>query len=285
MSALPILRAELYRLTRTRAGQIGLFVPALLGTGQVLLAELMASLKAARALAEGGAAPAVDAPTETAFGPFADGLGGLGAMALVMIALLTGAFALVRERDQGSLPQWLLARSRGAVVLGKALATCVYVALAFVALFVATLLAAALRHDYAAIVEDGFEMASAAEQWQEVARAAAAGLPALLCCACFGVLVSAITASVGAAAVGAIVPFTLLALFQSGLGGAADRLFITYAPFFSERSPLARLTKVARAFSDTHWESGELLRAALVPGVEAVACLALAWLITRRRSA
>jgi len=201
----------------------------------------------------------------------------------VMIALLTGAFTLARERDQGSLPQWYLARSRAAVVVGKAAATCVYVVLAFLALFLATFAAAALGHDYSAIVEDGFEMASAAEQWHEVALAAGAGLPALLCCACFGVLVSAATPSVGAAAIGAIVPFTLLALFQSGLGAAADRLFITYAPFFSERSPLARLSKVARAFSDTHWEAGELLNAALVPGVEAIACIALAWLITRSR--
>jgi hypothetical protein len=288
VSGLSILRAELFRLTRTRAGRLGLLVPALLGAGQVVVVELVGWLRAAREVASGGRGAAeldgASAATEPAFGPMADGLGGLGAMALVMIALLTGAFTLVRERDQGSLPQWYLARSRAAVVVGKAAATCAYVVLAFLALFAATFAAAAIRHDYSAIVEDGFEMASAAEQWLQVARAAAAGLPALLCCACFGVLVSAATPSVGAAAIGAIVPFTLLALFQSGLGAAADRLFVTYAPFFSERSPLARLSKVARAFSDTHWETGELLRAALVPGTEAVACVALAWLVTRRRS-
>ena len=284
MSCIAIVRAELFRLTRTRAGRLGLLAPALLGGGQVLIGELLAGVKAARALAESGAIEGA-AQVETAFGPLADGLGGLGAMALVMIALLTGAFTIVRERDQGSLPQWLLARSRGDLVVGKALATCLYVIVAFVALFVASMGAAALRHDFSAIVEDGFEMASAQEQWIEVARAVGAGLPAILCCACFGVLVSAATASVGAAAVGAVVPFTLLALFQTTLGSAAERLFIAYAPFFSERAPLARLTKVARAYSDTHWESGELLRATLVPGGEAVACLVLAWFITRRRAA
>ncbi len=282
MSCLAILRAELFRLSRTRGGRIGLLVPAALGAGQVLLVDLLDSMKAARAAAESGA---VDVPLSPAFGLFADGLGGLGAMALVMIALLTGAFSVVRERDQGSFALLVLARSRGSVVVGKALGTCLYVIVAFMALLLASMGAAALRHDFTAIVEDGYEMASASEQWLEVARAVGAGLPAILCCACFGVLVSAVTAGVGAAAVGAVVPFTLLALFQSTLGGAAERLFITYAPFFSERAPLTRLSKVARAFSDTHWESGELLRATLVPSVEAVVCLALAWLVTRRRSA
>lgn len=284
MNFVAILRAELFRLTRTRAGRVGLLVPALLAVAQIGVAELMDQIAAARAVAAGGAAAAA-MESEPAFGPLADGVGGLGAMALTMIALLTGAFSVVRERDQGSLPQWLLARSRGAVVLGKALGTCVYVLLSFAALLVASMAMAALQHDYSAIVDDGFEMASAGELWLEVLRAIAAGLPALLCCACFGVLASSLAASVGAAAVGAIVPFTLLALFQSTLGSAADRLFITYAPFFSERAPLARLTKVARAFSDTHWEQGELLRATLVPTIEAAACLAIAWLVTRRRPA
>jgi len=284
MSFVAILRAELFRLTRTRAGRVGLAVPALLAAAQIGVAELMEQLTTARAAASGAGA-ASETPSETAFGPLADGVGGLGAMALAMIALLTGAFAVVRERDQGSLPQWLLARSRGAVVLGKALGTCVYVLLSFAALLATSMAVAALRHDYSAIVDDGYEMASAGELWLEVARGCAAGLPALLCCACFGVLASSLAASVGAAAIAAIVPFTLLALFQSTLGSAADRLFITYAPFFSERAPLARLGKVARAFSDTHWEQGELLRAALVPTIEAAACLALAWLVTRRRPA
>lgn len=283
MSFLSVMRAELFRLTRTRAGRIGLVVPALLCAVQLGVVEFLHSLTTARAAAE-GITPA-DAPIETAFGPFADGVGGLGAMALTMIALLTGAFCLVRERDQGSLPQWLLARSRGAVVVGKALGNGIYVVVSFVLLLLVAAALAAVRHDFTAIVEDGFEMASAQEQWLEVARAVGAGLPALLCCTFFGVLVSSVTASVGAAAVGSIVPFTLLALFQSTLGDAARRLFVTYAPFFSERAPLVRLAKVARAFSDTHWEEGELLRAAAVPGVEALACLAVAWLVTRRRSA
>ena len=258
-------------------------VPALLGVLQVIVADVLDAAKLARAAAENGGGE--ELPIAPAFGLFADGLGGLGAMSLVMIALLTGAFSIVRERDQGSFALLALARSRGSIVVGKALGTCLYLIVAFVALLLATMGAAALRHDFTAIVEDGYEMASAADQWLEVARAVGAGLPAILCCACFGVLVSAVTTGVGAAAVGAVVPFTLLALFQSTLGGAAERLFITYAPFFSERAPLTRLSKVARAFSDTHWEQGELLRAALVPGVEAIACLALAWLITRRRSA
>jgi hypothetical protein len=89
----------------------------------------------------------------------------------------------------------------------------------------------------------------------------------------------------GAAAVGAVVPFTLLALFQSTLGRVAGKLFVTYAPFFSQKAPLTRLSQVSRAFSDAHWEQGELLRAVLVPSIEGVAFVVLAWLVTSRRSA
>jgi hypothetical protein len=204
-------------------------------------------------------------------------------MALAMIALLTGAFTLARERDLGGLALLTLARPRGAIVIGKTLGTCAYVITAFVALFAASFLAAALGHDFTGVVEDGYEMASAAELWHETLSAVGAGIPAVLCCACFGVLVSAITASVGAAAVGAVVPFTLLALFQSTLGHVADKLFVTYAPFFSPKAPLARLAQVSRAFSDSHWEHGELLRAALVPTLEGIAFVLLAWIVTSRR--
>ena len=275
------MRAELFRLTRTRAGKIGLVVPALLGAMQVLGGDLLEKIQASRQAVE-GVAENVD-PTPV-FGPLADGIGGLGAMALAMIALLTGAFTLARERDLGSLSLLMIARTRGAVVLGKTLGTCAYVLTAFVALFAVSLGAAAINHDFIGIIEDGYPMATAGELWLTTFRAIGAGLPAVLCCACFGVLVSALSGSVGAAAVGAVVPFTLLALFQSTLGRVADYFFVTYAPFFSPEAPLVRLSKMARAYSDAFWAENELLRATLVPSGEAILFVLIAWLITSRRS-
>jgi hypothetical protein len=279
------LRAELFRLTRSRAGRVGLLVPAILGALQVLGADVLARAEAVRRAAQGlgGGGRGAAAEAAPAFGPLADGLGGLGAIALAMIALLTGAFSLARERDLGGLSLLALARSRGALVVGKTLGTCAYVITAFVALFAASFLAASISHDFTAVVEDGYEMASAAELWNETLHAVGAGMPAVLCCACFGVLVSSLSPSVGAAAVGAVVPFSLLALFQSTLGDVADQLFVTYAPFFSPRAPLSRLAQVSRAFSDAHWEQGELLRAALVPTLEGIAFVVLAWVVTSRR--
>ena len=281
MNVFAPMRAELFRLTRSRAGRVGLLTPALLGAGQILGSELVARIGAARRMAQ-GLEPA-EPTTVTAFGSLADGVGGIGSMALALIALLIGAFALARERDAGSLGLLVLARSRGATVAGKALGSCLYVVTAFVLLFVASLAAAALIHDFTGVVEDGYEMAPAGELWLESLRASAAGLPALLACACFGLCVSALSASVGAAAVGAVLPFMLLALFQSALGRVADKLFLTYAPLLSEHSPLVRLKQVARAFNDAHWGPGELQRAALVPTIEGVAFVVVAWIATRKR--
>jgi ABC-type transport system involved in multi-copper enzyme maturation permease subunit len=278
---IPMFRAEFFRLTRTRGGRFGLIAPALVGAARIFGGRLLDLLENTRRAAQGLKAAA---PRDvTAFGPLADGLSA-GAPVLAMTALLVGAFALARERENGGLAQLFLAAPRGPVVAGKLVAIAAWVVLAFALLFGAAMAAAACGGSFSAHVEDGFESMTRAELWQETLRAVSCGLPALLCCAAFGVMMSAMSAGVGAAAVATLVPFTLLALFHATLGAVGPKLFTTYVPFLSEQSPLMRLTKIARAFNDAAWEPGELARAAIVPGAEAVACLVLAWIVTRRRS-
>lgn len=281
MTAVAQFRAEFFRLTRARGGRFGLVAPALLGVARILGGDLVETLANTRRAAQGmKAAVAADV---TAFGPLADGLN-CGAPILAMSALLVGAFALARERENGGLAQLYLAGSRGGVVAGKLAAIAAWVLAAFVLLFAASAGAAALHHDFVAHVEDGYEAMPLVALWQETARAVAASLPALVACAAFGVLMSAATPGVGAAAVATLVPFTLLALFHATLGALGPKLFTTYVPFLSEQAPLARLTKIARAFNDAGWEAGELVRAATVPAAEAAGFLLIAWLVTRRRS-
>jgi hypothetical protein len=282
VSVVAIFRAELFRLTRTRGGRFGLFAPALLGALRVVGGQLIESLGNARRVAQGMKAAA---PHDlTAFGPLADGIN-WGAPLLAMAALLVGAFALARERDNGGLAQLCTAAPRGAVVLGKLLAICGWVVLSFVLLFFASMGAAALGADFTAHVDEGFVAMTLADLWHELLRGLVCGLPALLCCGAFGVMMSAMSAGVGAAAVATLVPFTLLALFHATLGALGPKLFTTYVPFLSDQSPIARVAKVVRAFNDAAWEPGELLRACVVPGVEGLAFLLIAWLVTMRRSA
>ena len=282
MSAAAIFRAELFRLTRTRGGRFGLFAPALLGALRVLGGHGVESLQNARRVAQGMKAAA---PHDlTAFGPLADGIG-WGAPLLAMAALLVGAFALARERDGGGLAQLCVAASRGAIVLGKLFAIWGWVVLSFVLLFVASMAAAALGADFTAHVDDGYVAMTLSDLWHETVRGLVCGLPALLCCGAFGVMMSAMSAGVGAAAVATLVPFTLSALFHATLGALGPKLFTTYVPFLSDASPIARVAKVVRAFNDAAWEPGELLRACLVPGAEAVGFVLIAWLVTLRRSA
>jgi len=275
-------RAELFRLTRTRGGRFGLFAPALLGALRVVGGTLIESLGNARRVAQGlKAAGPYDL---TAFGPLADGIN-WGAPVLAMAALLIGAFALARERDGGGLAQLFVAAPRGSVVLGKLLAICGWVVLSFVLLFLAAMGAAALGADFTAHVDDGYVAMSLPDLWREMVRGLVCGLPALLCCGAFGVMMSAMSAGVGAAAVATLVPFTLLALFHATLGALGPKLFTTYVPFLSDQSPIARVAKVVRAFNDAAWEPGELARACLVPGAEGLAFLLIAWFVTLRRNA
>jgi hypothetical protein len=282
MSVVAIFRAELFRLTRTRGGRFGLFAPALLGALRVIGGNLIESLGNARRVAQGMKAAA---PHDlTAFGPLADGIN-WGAPLLAMAALLVGAFARARERDNRGRPPLCTAAPRGAVVLGKLLAICGWVVLSFVLLFFASMAAAACGADFTAHVDEGFVAMTLADLWHELLRGLVCGLPALLCCGAFGVMMSAMSAGVGAAAVATLVPFTLFALFHATLGALGPKLFTTYVPFLSDQSPIARVAKVVRAFNDAAWEPGELLRACVVPGAEGLAFLLIAWIVTLRRSA
>lgn len=273
-------RAELFRLTRSRGGRFGLIAPALLGVLRIFGGALTESLENTRRLAQGMKALA---PKDiTAFGPMADGIN-WGAPVLAMSALLVGAFALARERENGGFAQLALAAPRSSIVIGKLLAICAWIGLAFALLIVGTMGAAAIGHDFIAHVEDGFESMTLTELWKETARALSCGVPALLCCAAFGVMMSAVSSGVGAASVATLVPFTLFALFHATLGTIGPKLFTTYVPFLSERSPLMRLGKIARAFNDAGWEAGELVRASLVPCAEGVLFLVIACVVTARR--
>ena len=102
-------------------------------------------------------------------------------------------------------------------------------------------------------------------------RALAATVPALAAAAGFGILVSSLASSTGGAVAASLVPVTLFDLFQDLLQGSAPYVFVTWLPLLGEGSALARLTDVARAYADTGWEPGELLRGTWVPLVQGAA--------------
>jgi hypothetical protein len=271
-----------YRFVRTRSTWILLLFPAAVGALRIAGGHVATQFQEAERVAQGLQAAA--AADQNAFGPLADGLR-TGGAALALLLLVLGALAVVRERESGGLAQWVIAAPRTMFVLARAFGLAVWLLAGIAVLFLFCLATAGLLHDLGPVVEDGHEMATAAELWADTGRALMATVPALLCAALFGLFVSTISSTAGAAVAATLVPFVLFDVLRGLLGGAADHVFVTYVPFLGEDAPLARLTDIARAYSDAFWEDGELRAATLVPAWEALVLIVLSVIVVRARPA
>ena len=284
MSALPPVRAECYRFLRTRANWILLLIPALLGAGRILGAYAADRMERAQQIAAGlTARPESGDVLESGFGPLSDGLR-TGAAVLALLLLILGATQLVRERESSSLGLAFLARTRGAVVVGKACTLLLFTVWGFGLLFLACAGSAALLNGLGPVVDEGFEMASAAELWRDTLKGGLASLPALMTAGLFGLFVSSLASTPAAAVAATLVPFLAFDVLGGLFQQVAERVFVNYVPFLGGGSPLVELTQISRAYSDSGWMEGELFRAVWIPGLEGLLLLLLAALVTRNRS-
>lgn len=282
MSSVPPLRAELFRMLRVRSNWLLLLLPPLVGAARVLGGRVGDDLARSRRAIEGADAAGVAAVS--GFGPLADGLRTGGAV-LTLVVLISGALALVRERENAALGLAFLARSRLAVLLAKALALALFALLGFALLFAGSAGVAGALYGFGAVVEEGYEMASASELWIETAKGSLAVLPALVAAGWFALLVSALAATTGAAVSGALIPFVAFDVLRGLFGDGVRHVFATYVPFLSDGSTLATLTKIARAYSDAGWAPHELLRATCIPGAEGLLLLLAAAIALHARPA
>ncbi len=273
------VHGDLYRILCTRNLRIALILPAVACVLRIFWSKGSAHWEEARRIAQG---LKVAASAGNGFGPMADGLRTGGAV-LSLVALVVGAMIWVRERESGVQMLVLLDRRRVLVVLSRAAALSVLVLLSMALMLGGAAASSAIAYDLKSLVEDGFEMATATELWTDTLKAALAAMPGLLGSACFGLLVSVLTSSSGAAVAGTLIPFVLFDLLQGLLGDSARFVFVRYVPFLGEHSTLARLTDVARAYSDAGWEENELLMATAVPALELLVVLLIACLWSRRR--
>jgi len=284
MSWRPPFRAECYRFLRTRTNWLLLLIPALFGAGRILGAHAADRMERARRIAAGLDAPQGLAQTvESGFGPLSDGLRA-GAAVLALLLLIVGATQLVRERENGSLGLAFLARTRGAVVAGKALVLLLFTVAGFSMLLLVSAGLAAFLNGLGPVVDEGFEMASAAELWRDLGKGGLASLPALLAAGWFGLFVSSVTNTAASAVAATLVPFLAFDLLGGLFQPLAQRIFVNYVPFLGSGSPLVELTRISRAYSDAGWIEGELFRAVWIPGLEGLLLLLLAVLVTRSRS-
>ncbi len=281
MSVTGPIVAELYKKSCARATWVLAALPALVATLRIVGSRVADRVASGQHAMQHGGGAARAAAEASGFGPLADGLESGGAV-LALLVMIVAALELVRDRESGQLSIALLAASRPGLVVAKLASVAAFLVVGFVLLFGVSAAVASFTYGLTAVVEDGAEMASAAELWRETWFGALAALPALLTAGSFGLFVSACASSSGAAVAGTLVPFVMVSLLGGLVPGLAGRVFVTYVPFIGDGSTLARLTDIARAYSDAEWLDLPS-RALCWPAAQALGFVLLAILVTRRR--
>ena len=272
MKMVQLARAELFRAARRRSGWVLLLLPALVAAVRIAFSAVAEVDPDAAELGNNG------------FAPLADGLRTGGAV-LTLVVLLLGALSMVRDREIGALRLLSTMASKGTIFASKLLVLTVLLALGGLLLVGGCVAVAAWQYDFGPLVEDGFEIATAAELWRDTAQAFAAGCCAWWAAGCLGLSLSAATSNVGAATLLAVVPVLLLDFFGELAQDLWHSLFLSHLPLLSGEAALARLPDICRGFSDVFLAEGEILQACRVSLVQGLGLAIVGWLVTRSRSA
>ena len=273
------LSAEWYRTRRSRSLWLSLLLLSLIAAGYVCFGRLSEELgmrsSAPEGLEQGGDGWVhwVDAWRFTL-------------SATCLLVLIHAARYLSADRASGVLRLGLLrASSRSALVLARASMALPMILLAFLCSGLSAWACCTLFYDFGPLVEDGYELMSAGELGAELSAASLAILAPLMAMYAFGILLSALNARPVRALSLALLSLLCYDFFKDFLGQPIPWFFATYAPTFSDTSALSEMSGMASGYSDMGYTSEMLLASSLVPLPYIAICLALACLVTARRSA
>jgi len=285
--SLRVFRAEGARLLQARllfvaaAGVAGVSVLRVWGERVSLAAARNAAVQ--RALSRGAEAPP-DAGPSNAWSPWIEGWSaGLTLGTLLMLVLASRSLA--GDREAGLLPlATTRSVSRGGLVLGRALLGVPLVLGLLLITGLASWIAANAWFQFGPLVEHGYQILSADELSYETSRAALASVGPLLGLWAFGLAVSSFTTS-SAVAVGlTLTGFLGFDLFKQVLGDGQRWVFASFAPSLVDSSAMEELTQVARGLSDAGFTQRLWAMNMILPWPQAALLLALAWVVTARRS-
>ncbi len=251
----------------------------LVGLAIGAVAALRAQASVAEILARG------DFESGGAWAPLVDGW--LAGLTLATFALLVAsARSLAGDHESGLLRMSVTrSASRPALVLGRMLIAPLAVLGALVAAGFGAWLVARSNLDFGPLVEDGYELLSGEELWDEVQRAVLATLPALLAVWAFGLLISSSSRSAVGAVAGALVLFVIYDLLKDSLGPDGKYfIFATYAPSLVDTSALGEAAGVVRGYSDSGFPDDLYAMANRLPWLGALLGVAAAILVLRRRA-
>ena len=265
-ASLRVLRVELGRLLRARSAWLTL---VLLSATSALGAFVAVG---ATALERGGTEDPMT--SGKAWAPLVDGWR-VGLVLAVLVLLAHGARSLAGDREAGVL-RLAVTRSipRSSTVLGRLLLAPILVLVLVCAAGLAAWSTAWALGDFGPLVEDGYEIYTAAELRAEVLRGVSAILPAMLAAYAFALLVSSLFANATLAVSCTLGSYLAFDLFKDFFGSLRPWIFATHVPTLADSSAWSELPGVMRGFSDAGYSVG-LLRAAWLSPWPALAVFAL----------
>ena len=276
------LRAESYRLVRSRPAWLAALFLALLSAARVLFARAADGAQRTQALIA-GRTPAADGTEGTGWAPLVDGWR-TGLIAGTLLLLLHASRTIAADRESGVLRLTITRScSRGAVVVARALLAVPLILFVVLITGLGAWASALPFHDFGPLVEDGYEFLSARELRHELGLAALATVPALLATYAFGLFLSALIRGAASAVTVALSLFLGFDLFKETLGEAQYLVFAAFAPSFVDGSLMNEMSGLARGFSDAGFAAGILERNLTLPWPQALVFVGLAaWIATRR---
>ena len=284
--SLTCLRAESYRLVRTRSTWLALILLSLLAAARVLVAFLDDSLEHADALrrahSNGEDLPAFD--PGNAWGPFVDGWR-TGLIMGTLLLVVAAAASLAADRRAGVLrTATTRSVSRGGLLMGRVLLGVPLIAGLVAATGLSAWAAASPLYEFGPLVVKGVTLVDSEELVRELRAAVLLALPALFACWCFGLCISTLSRSAVQAVAVSLVLLVGFDLFKGLLGEGQWWVFAAFSPSPQDGSALNEMSGIARGFIDAGYETAQINMNLVLPWCWAAGFLLVAARVLGRRS-
>ena len=277
------IKSEIFVALRTFASKLIVTAPALVAATQLILVKLTEAGQQTRDSILGGSS-FEQSVANNAYGFFVDGLTtGLTMLGLLLVA--QGAYSFSYDRDVGSIRHLLIRRvSRSSVLTAKLIHLHLLALLSVLLLLTTSYLLSGMLWEYAAIVEDGFELISEQEIREEIGlglRLALVPLPAAIA---LGLLISVSTQSATQAVTTALGITLAIDIFKGLLGDMANYLYASFQPSLIDQSYLQSVSRIVRGYSDVLIDDSVLQLNMWVPfPTLALFFAAGLWIVQRRK--
>ena len=277
------IKSEIFVALRTFASKLIVTAPALVAATQLMLVKLTEAGQQTRDSILGGSS-FEQSVANNAYGFFVDGLTtGLTMLGLLLVA--QGAYSFSYDRDVGSIRHLLIRRvSRSSVLTAKLIHLHLLALLSVLLLLTTSYLLSGMLWEYAAIVEDGFELISEQEIREEIGlglRLALVPLPAAIA---LGLLISVSTQSATQAVTTALGITLAIDIFKGLLGDMANYLYASFQPSLIDQSYLQSVSRIVRGYSDVLIDDSVLQLNMWVPFPALVLFFAAGlWIVQRRK--